>query len=48
MCKGDSRLIVIVYIEWKYNRADEFREEIAEPNCFLGCVGESDILSFCG
>jgi len=48
MCKRDSGLIVIVYVEWEYDRTDEFREEIAEPDCFLGCVGKSNVLSFCG
>ena len=48
VCKRDGGLIVIIYVEWECDRADEFGEEIAEPDCFLGCVGESDVLSFCG
>ena len=42
----DNRLIVVVYIKWECNRADEFKEKIAEPNCFLGYIGKSNVLSF--
>jgi len=48
MCEGDGKLIVIVYVEWECDRADEFGEEIAEPDCFLGYISKSNVLSFCG
>jgi len=47
VCKGYGRLIVIVYVEWECNGIDEFREKVAEPDCFFSCIGKGDILGLC-
>jgi len=48
MYEGDGRLIVIIYVEWKCDRADKFGEKIVEPDCFLGYIDKSNVLGFCG
>jgi len=48
ICKGNGRLIVIIYIEWEYDRTNEFWEEVVELDCFFGCVDKDNVLSFYG
>jgi hypothetical protein len=45
VCESYSTLIVTVKGDWVVKRMEEFRDQLFDPNSFLGSVSERDIFS---